>query len=91
MVSVCYSHFLSEDLLLVSSPCLDLVLKKITNLLRLVSPVDILRLSSVISDHMQKQHIAGINEPKSSQQAKKGNFFVIEEKEKKNSINVASQ
>ena len=38
---VCSSRFLSEVLLFVPSPCLDLLLKKITDWLRLVSPLDI--------------------------------------------------
>ena len=42
MVRVCSSRFFFEVLLPVSSPCLDLLLKKIADWLRLVSPVDII-------------------------------------------------
>ena len=42
MVGVCSSRCLFEVLLLVSFPCLDLLLKKIADWLHLVPPVDII-------------------------------------------------
>ena len=42
MFCVCSSRFHFEVMLFVSSPCLDLLLKKIAAWLRLVSPVDII-------------------------------------------------
>ena len=47
MFGVCSFRFLFEVLLFVSSPCLDLLLKKIAHWLHLVSPVDIHRLNKM--------------------------------------------
>ena len=44
MLGVCSSRFLFKFRLFVSSPCLDLLLKKIADWLRLVSPVDIIQV-----------------------------------------------
>ena len=55
MVGVCSSRFLFEVQLLVSSPCLDLLLK-ITDWLRLVSPVDIIHYILVLSPFHLVQH-----------------------------------
>ena len=45
MVGVCSSRFLFEVLLLVSSSCLDFLLKKIADWLRLVSSVDNIKVA----------------------------------------------
>ena len=55
MVGVCSSRFLFEVQLLVSSPCLDLLLK-ITDWLRLVSPVDIIHYILVLPPFHLVQH-----------------------------------